>query len=106
MRQVMNKRLTFLENLVASGKADAFARYALGMEYKKEGRWDEALATFTALREVEPAYVPQYLMAAAAASDAGRKDEARAWLEQGIGVARRSGDGHALGELESALAGL
>jgi hypothetical protein len=37
---------------------------------------------------------------------AGRKDEARAWLEAGIEAARKKKDGHALSELESALAAL
>jgi hypothetical protein len=35
-----------------------------------------------------------------------RKDEARAWLEAGIEVATKKRDSHALGEMESALAGL
>lgn len=102
----MNKRLMFLEQHVAAGGADAFAYYGLGMEYRKEGRLDEAVATFAKLRDKDPDYVPVYLMAGQALIDAGKPADARSWLEAGIAAASRKSDGHALGELESALASL
>jgi len=101
-----NKRLAFLEGLVASGRADSFAHYGLAMEYKKLGRTDEALEAFETLRAVDPHYLPQYLMAGQMLADAGRAGEAKSWLQQGIERARSAGDGHALSELESALSGL
>jgi predicted Zn-dependent protease len=100
----MNKRLAFLEQHVATGAADSFAFYGLGMEYRKEGRVDDAVATFAKLRDKDPDYLPLYLMAGQALIDAGRGAEARTWLESGIAVAQRKGDGKTLGELESALA--
>lgn len=102
----MNKRLMFLEQHVAQGGADSFAFYGLAMEYRKEGRTDDALATFTRLRDADPDYVPMYLMAGQTLLDAGRPDEAKSWLEAGVAIARKKGDRHALGELESALAAL
>ncbi len=102
----MNKRLAFLEQHVASGGADAFALYGLGMEYRKEARVDDAVATFARLREQDADYLPVYLMAGQTLLDANRNDEARAWLEAGAEVARRKGDGKTLGEIESALGGL
>jgi tetratricopeptide (TPR) repeat protein len=99
-----NKRLAFLEQHCQSPGADSFAFYGLGMEYRKEGRVDDAVATFTKLKDKDPAYVPLYLMAGQTLIDAGRSDEARSWLEAGIEVARQKADSHALGELESALA--
>jgi predicted Zn-dependent protease len=102
----MNKRLAFLEQHVASGGADSFAFYGLGMEYRKEGRVDDAVATFAKLRDKDPDYLPLYLMAGQALIDSGRGSEARSWLEAGIAVAQRKGDGKTLGELESALATL
>jgi tetratricopeptide (TPR) repeat protein len=102
----MNKRLAFLEQHVAAGGADSFALYGLGMEYRKEGRVDDAIATFSRLKEKDPSYLPLYLMAGQTLIDAGRSAEARSWLEAGIEVATRQGDGKALGELESALVSL
>ena len=102
----MNKRLAFLEQHCASAGADSFAFYGLGMEYRKEGRVDDAVATFTKLKDKDPDYVPMYLMAGQTLIDASRTAEAKTWLETGIVVAQRKGDSHALGELESALASM
>jgi predicted Zn-dependent protease len=100
----MNKRLAFLEQHCAAGTADSFAFYGLAMEYRKEGRVADAVATFEKLKAKDPAYVPMYLMAGQTLIDASRSAEARSWFEAGLEAARRKGDGHALGELESALA--
>lgn len=102
----MNKRLAFLEQHCASPTADSFAFYGLGMEYRKEGRVDDAIATFARLKDKDADYLPLYLMAGQTLIDAGRSAEAKSWLESGIDKARIKGDGHALGELESALASL
>ena len=102
----MSKRLLYLEKLVAEGKADSFARYALALELKSLGRVDDALAAFDALRAADSGYVPMYLMCGTMLLDAGRNDVAKSWLEQGLEVARRAGDGKAAGEIESALARL
>lgn len=99
----MNKRLLFLESLVEQGKADSFSRYALALEYRREQRPEDALQTFSSLRELDPGYVPQYLMAGQVLVSLGRNDEARPVFEQGIDWARRSGNSHAEGELTSAL---
>lgn len=102
----MNKRIEMLEKLTKSGQADAFAFYALGMEYRKEGRVDDAVRTFAELRAIDGSYLPVYLMAGQMLAEAGRSDDAREWLGAGIAVARTKGDGKTLGELESELAGL
>jgi hypothetical protein len=44
-----------------------------------------------------------YLMCGQMLEKAGRIDEAREWLEAGLSVAAKAGDGHAKSELESAL---
>lgn len=102
----MSKRLEMLERMVASGKADAFARYALAMEYRSAGRAADALAAFEALRALQPDYLPMYLMAGQLLIDGNEHGPARPWLEQGIALAVRMGDGKARAELEAALATL
>ena len=99
----MNKRLEMLEKLTHSGKADSFAWYALAMEYRKEKRIPEALATFEKLRQSDPDYVPMYLMAGQMLMETERNAEAVPWLEQGAERARARGDMKALSELEQAL---
>jgi hypothetical protein len=100
----MSKRLAFLEKMTSEGATDPFAWYGLALEYKNLGRIDEALATFTKLREKNADYVPMYLMCGQMLAEIeARKAEARTWLEAGIAVATTKRDSHALGELESAL---
>ena len=99
------KRLMMLEKMVEGGTQDPFPWYGLGMEYAGLGRVDDALRTFTSLRKMTPDYVPMYLMCGTMLLKAGRSDEGRSWLADGVGVARSKGDTHALSELEEALAG-
>jgi tetratricopeptide (TPR) repeat protein len=100
----MNKRLAFLEQTTRAGTADAFAWYALALEYRRESRVDDAIATFEALKAKDAGYLPMYLMAGQTLLEAGKPDLAAVWLESGIALAREKGDAKALGELESALA--
>jgi len=100
----MNKRLAMLEKVTASAQADSFAFYCLGMEYRKEGRVDDALVAFETLRTRDPGYLPMYLMAGQMLREATRLPDASAWLKQGIELASQKNDGKALGELESELA--
>ena len=104
MASAMNKRLAMLEKLTASATADSFAFYCLGMEYRKEGRVDDAVATFGNLRTRDADYLPMYLMAGQMLREAGRLAEAASWLTQGIELASQKNDSKALGELESELA--
>ena len=99
----MSKRLAMLEQLTSSGKADAFTWYALALEYKSADRVDDALATFVTLRGKDPSYIPMYLMAGSMLIDAGREDEALAWLTDGMERAKASGDSHAHDEMDGLM---
>jgi predicted Zn-dependent protease len=101
-----DKRLLFLEDLTQKGSTDALAWYGLAMEYKSRGRVEDAMKAFDALKTHHPSYVAMYLMAGETLGKAGKQTEARAWYEEGIACAKKAGNSHALGELESALAGL
>ena len=99
----MTKRLAFLEKATREGSTDPFVWYGLAMEYRATKRHDEAVQTFTPLRTTHPDYVPAYLMCAQLLTEVERKDEARAWLEVGIAVALKTGNTHALSEMQDAL---
>ncbi len=101
-----SKRLAFLEKVTNDGSTDPIAWYGLAMEYRALERWEDALRTFETLRGQKPDYVPMYLMCGQMLVQAGRKDDARGWLEAGVTQARGTGNSHALGELEEALASL
>jgi tetratricopeptide (TPR) repeat protein len=102
----LSKRLAMLEKMTSEGSQDPFAWYGLALEYRSLGRPDDAVATFTRLRAIDPGYVPQYLMCGSLLLDLGRHAEARDWLTEGATTARVKGDGHALSEIEDALARL
>ncbi len=102
----MSKRLDYLEKITREGSTDPFAWYGLALEFRNLERYDEALQTFTTLRDQAPDYVPMYLMCGQMLEKMGQKDEAREWLEAGVKAATAKRDSHALSEIEAALAAL
>ena len=100
------KRLQVLLKMTSREGADSFAWYALALEYKSLGLFDDAFSTFAKLRQKDEDYLPMYLMCGTMLIEANRRDEAREWLTAGVGAARAKGDTHAAGEIEGALASL
>jgi tetratricopeptide (TPR) repeat protein len=96
-------RVAALQEILKDNPNDAFARYALGLEYSGAGETDTALAEFVKLLEAHPDYTNGYFMAAQALARAERIDEARAMLQKGIESARRTDNRHALSEMEAMM---
>ena len=95
-----------LTEVLAENPGDAFARYGLAMEHSKAGQTEAALAEFRKLLELHPDYTAGYFMAAQTLAAAGRNDEARKMLQDGIASALRTGNQHAQSEMEAMLAEL
>ena len=93
-------KLAMLTSILQANPADTFARYGLAMEYVAQGRTPEGLAEFERLIAANPDYVPAYQMSAQtlAASDS---EAAIARLHDGIAAANRTGNQHALAEMEA-----
>jgi tetratricopeptide (TPR) repeat protein len=102
----VSKRLAYLEKITSEGSKDPFAWYGLANEYSNLGRPEDALRTYEKLRELDPSYVPQYLMCGQMLANLKRSDEARVWLTQGLEAATKAGNAHALSELTNVLASL
>ena len=96
-------RLAALNEILNANPNDAFARYALGLEYSGAGDTEAALSEFQQLLAAHPDYTNGYFMAAQTLASAERTAEARAMLEKGIGCARRTGNQHALSEMQGML---
>ncbi len=96
-------RVTALKEILDTNPDDAFARYALGLEYSGSGETDAALTEFQRLLVSHPDYTNGYFMAAQTLARAERKDEAQTLLQQGIECARRTRNQHALSEMEAML---
>ena len=96
-------RVATLKQILDGNPDDAFARYALGLEYSGAGETDSALAEFQLLLAAHPDYTNGYFMAAQTLARAERQDEAKGMLQQGIDCARRTSNQHALAEMEAML---
>lgn len=96
-------RISMLKEILEQAPSDAFARYGLALEYSNTGQTEEALHEFDALLVANPDYTAGYFMAAQTLARAGRTDEAKKRLHDGIACATRKGDQHARSEMEGML---
>jgi predicted Zn-dependent protease len=96
-------KIAMLTEILTHNPGDAFARYGLAMEHANQGQTDASLAEFERLLSTHPDYTAGYFMAAQTLEKAGRTAEARTRLEQGIASAQRTGNQHALNEMQGML---
>ncbi len=99
-------RIALLTEILAQNPNDAFARYGLAMEHSNRDEVEAALAEFAKLLAAHPDYTAGYFMAAQTLAKASRVEEAKKMLGDGIASAKRTGNGHALSEMEAMLAEL
>jgi hypothetical protein len=98
-------KLDRIRAVCAAQPREPFAWYSLAMELWKTST-TEATETFVRVHRDFPDYLPAYYQHGKLLAELGRPEAARPVLEAGIVLARRVGDGHALGELSAALDGL
>jgi predicted Zn-dependent protease len=94
-------KIAALTEILQADPANAFARYGLAMEHISQGNPDTALAEFTTLIQHSPDYVPAYQMSAQTLAKLNRTPEALDRLHLGIAAANRTGNQHALAEMEA-----
>lgn len=95
--------ITELENLIQRFPDKPFPRYGLAMEYKKAGRFADAVAQFQKALELDPNYVAAYMHCGIAMRDAGNPVDAKATWQKGLAVAQKIGNAHAAGEISGLL---
>jgi len=96
-------KIAGLKEILALDPKNSFARYGIAMELAKGGSIDEALAEFNAILANDPDYTAAYFMAAQTLTNAGRTPEAIERLKAGIACAARTGNRHALSEMQAML---
>lgn len=96
-------KIAGLKEILTLDPQNSFARYGLAMELAGQGQTEAALAEFATLLENDPAYTAGYFMAAQTLASAGRTPEAIDRLKAGILSAKRSGNHHALSEMQAML---
>jgi predicted Zn-dependent protease len=96
-------KIGMLKEILAQQPSDAFARYGLAMAYAAEGDVTTALAEFHRLLTEHADYTAGYFMAAQVLVKADRPAEAQERLREGIASAQRTGNQHALSEMQQLL---
>ena len=96
-------KIAGLKEILELDPRNSFARYGVAMELAGRGETAAALAEFDTLLANDPDYTAGYFMAAQTLAAAGRAQEARERLKQGIGCAASSGNSHAVSEMQAML---
>ncbi len=99
-------KVALLTQILQQSPTDAFARYGLAMELVSQSRIPEALAEFDRCIADNPDYVPAYQMSAQTMAANAQPEAAIARLHEGIAAANRTGNQHALAEMEALRAEL
>jgi thioredoxin-like negative regulator of GroEL len=99
----MMDKIASLKEILALDPKNSFARYGIAMELAGRGETTAAIAEFDTLLAADPEYTAAYFMAAQTLSGVGRTEEAIERLKSGIDCASRSGNTHALSEMQSML---
>ena len=88
--------------MLAQQPHDPFLNHALALEEIKLGKDEVALDLFVRLLERNPDYVGSYYHLGKLHERAGDEEQAIRVYEQGMEVAKKLGDNHALNELRAA----
>jgi len=96
-------KIAGLKEILALDPKNSFARYGIAVELANRGEVDAAVAEFDQLLAQDPDYTAGYFMAAQTLAKAGRNPEAIERLKSGISCAARTGNRHALGEMQGML---
>ena len=94
-------KLAALNEILQLDPANAFARYGLAMEHIARGNPETALTEFATCITQNPDYVPAYQMSAQTMAANANPEGAIARLHEGIATANRTGNQHALAEMEA-----
>jgi predicted Zn-dependent protease len=96
-------KIAGLKEILERDPKNSFARYGVAMELAGRGETAEALREFDTLLANDPDYTAGYFMAAHTLAAAGRTEDAIGRLKTGILSAERSGNRHAVSEMQAML---
>lgn len=96
-------RLAMLLSFYEQDPGDAFTRFAIAQEYRKQGQTEEALAFLEKLVEEQPDYTGSYYHLGKLYEDVGRTDDAIVTYREGITVSQKQRNLKDLSELQDAL---
>jgi tetratricopeptide (TPR) repeat protein len=96
-------RLEQLEKMLAAEPNDLFLHYSVAMELAKAERFDESLAGFRRVLELDAGYIAAYAQMGKLLLQLGRREEAKQALAAGAERAGGKGERHAKDDIEKLL---
>jgi predicted Zn-dependent protease len=96
-------KIAGLKEILSMDPKNSFARYGIAIELAGRGETAAAVTEFDTLLADDPDYTAGYFMAAQTLAKAGRTVEAIERLKAGVGCAARSGNSHAMSEMQGML---
>lgn len=99
---MQKNRIDTLIKFLEEDPGDSFIKFAIAKEYEKMGTLKKALDTYLELRKMDPNYVGLYYHLAALQIELSLPDEALKTYDEGIVIAKKAADFHALSELHTA----
>lgn len=99
-------RLSSLLAMLEADPSDSFIRFAIGKEYENLLQYDLALEHFLALKSADPEYIGVYYHLGKLFETLDDSQQALLIYEDGINMAKKLKDFHALSELNSAKVNL
>jgi predicted Zn-dependent protease len=96
-------KISGLKEILAMDPKNSFARYGIAIELAARGETVAAVSEFDTLLAEHPDYTAGYFMAAQTLAKAGRTAEAVERLKAGVSCAARSGNSHAMSEMQGML---
>ena len=96
-------KIAGLKEILSLDPKNSFARYGIAMELANRGDVEAALKEFDVLLEQNSDYTAAYFMSAQTLAKAQRNAEAVEKLKAGVACAARTGNRHALSEMQAML---
>ena len=97
----MNNRLHQLKTMLEDDPKDSFLLFAVAKEYEKLGDLEHALDTFIKLKDLDAEYVGLYYHLGQLYQELDENDKAMEVYNEGIQIAKKQSDFHALSELNN-----
>lgn len=99
----MSERIAVLQQMMREKPDDPFLLYALALEYRSAGKYDQSRSFFERLLQDHPDYLPIYYQFGNLAEDLGDIPLATRLYQEGIVKALANGEQKTANELKQAL---
>ncbi|MCO6460518.1 MAG: tetratricopeptide repeat protein [Saprospiraceae bacterium] len=103
---MMTQRMIDLMKLLEDDPNDSFILFAIAKEYESLNMLDQALNYYLTLQRTNPSYVGLYYHLAKLYEELGKVEDALNIYDEGIFMAGKMHDQHALAELKNARTNL